>query len=629
MFNMKPDAGGTWPVRAKISRIAFFYLAVMLTLSIIPGGIIARRIMADTYIAPFEGQVRVSVAGASAAPGEYVDVSINLSENSGVTLLNMSVGYDENILERVGITVTGNDLMILPLHPPDGDNPFRLNFEMIVTTDIVTDTGRLAVVRFRVREGAQEGATNIELSVQTAYVAEGFAHTRINASASNGTVYVTAPEPSPPPEESPTPSPPPEETPTPSPSPPPVNNNARVSVNNVSAYQGSYVDVGIYLNENDGITNLIIDVAYNYHVLQRTGIHVNNLLQVPELPPGDASPSFRLNFTGTSAYENFTGTGRLATIRFRVFDQAPLGGSPVRLSVHYSNVNVDGNFHPVNVTTTNGSVYVWPAEPPPPPSPTPPPVHSPSPSPSPPPANITLYLNPYPGVLPSYVGNRFVGQPGFTIPSFPVPTRQGYHFAGWMHNNTRVNAPFAVGHNMTLYASWTPATSPTPTPTPAPNRVVIFQPGPGASFPSGETGIRTVHYGTRVYAPRTPTRPGHSFAGWRYNNHSVNFPITVRYDMTLTAAWTATTPSPTHRPTPTPGQGHGHVNPQTSPIQISFAIFGAVMLAGIALFGIVSLAAKQQAAAGVYQAEVTRLNREKHITSLADNTTLPEHDYKE
>ncbi|MCL2405849.1 MAG: InlB B-repeat-containing protein [Defluviitaleaceae bacterium] len=250
-----------------------------------------------------------------------------------------------------------------------------------------------------------------------------------------------------------------------------------------------------------------------------------------------------------------------------------------------------------------------------------------------PPPNLTVNLNLVGGALPHNTPHTFTGQPGFTIHILPVPTRYGYTFTGWMTNNAFVAAPLAIHHNMTLYAVWapmvvaTPSPSPTPTATPAPNtHTVIFSPGPYGSFPAGETGIRIINHGAQIAtaAAPTPTRAGHVFAGWRHNDAAVAFPLTINSELTLTAAWTATataTPAPTQAPS-TGGGGGGtgaSVNPQTSPLRVSFMIFGAVMLTGLAALGLVSISKKHVAQVSQYDKALARHNREKRITDMIDN----------
>jgi len=214
---------------------------------------------------------------------------------------------------------------------------------------------------------------------------------------------------------------------------------------------------------------------------------------------------------------------------------------------------------------------------------------------------LTFVLNG--GTMPPNNALTQVHAYGTHISALPVPTRAGHNFVGWMHGNTLLQVPFTVRANMTLSAAW--VTTPQPTSTPQPpipptHLVVAFDPSPG-TFPSGERGVRTGVYGFVVNTMPNPTRPGYVFAGWSIGTTPITLPLTVRQDTTVTARWTRVGTI---------------VNPQTSPIQITFTVFGAVLLVGIAAFGIMKLTGKQLADLGQYRASMTRFNREKRITEM-------------
>ncbi|MCL2405788.1 MAG: InlB B-repeat-containing protein, partial [Defluviitaleaceae bacterium] len=218
--------------------------------------------------------------------------------------------------------------------------------------------------------------------------------------------------------------------------------------------------------------------------------------------------------------------------------------------------------------------------------------------------NHTITFVPNGGTMPANTALTQTHAYGTHINTLPIPTRAGHTFVGWMSGNAIQPIPFIVRGNMTLTAAWvtTPQTpSPTPQPTVPPTHLIVaFDPGPG-SFPAGEGGIRTGVYGFVVNTMPNPTRPGHVFAGWSIGTTPITLPFTVRQDTTITARWT---------PVGT------LVNPQTSPIQVTFTIFGAVLLVGIAAFGIMKLTGKQLAAMGQYRTSMTRFNREKRITDM-------------
>ena len=80
-------------------------------------------------------------------------------------------------------------------------------------------------------------------------------------------------------------------------------------------------------------------------------------------------------------------------------------------------------------------------------------------------------------------------------------------------------------------------------------------------------------------------------------------------------------PSPTSTPGTTPAPGGGsdaRPNPSTNPLAISFSIFGAVVMLGLASTGIFSLTKKHKAQASQYDADMARHNREQRITDMLD-----------
>jgi len=160
------------------------------------------------------------------------------------------------------------------------------------------------------------------------------------------------------------------------------------------------------------------------------------------------------------------------------------------------------------------------------------------------------------GNLPSDVVSEQTHVYGSTIQQLPVPTRAGYTFAGWRLNNDIVTAPLTVTANMSLYASWTPGATASPSPAPS------SSPSPSSSP-----------------APSSTPRPS---------------------------------------PTPAPCPEGKRPNPQTNPLNISFAIFGAVMLTGIAAFGITTITKKHKAQANQYGKDLARHNREERIADMLD-----------
>jgi len=232
------------------------------------------------------------------------------------------------------------------------------------------------------------------------------------------------------------------------------------------------------------------------------------------------------------------------------------------------------------------------------------------------------------GNMPSGVQSLQSLREGTVINPLPTPTRDGYNFAGWQADGSLVSSPFTVESSVALTAVWT-------NPEQTGQYVVVFNPAPGAFANTGETGMRVGDYGSTVTnMPQAPTRAGYTFDGWTITGGgNLAGQLTITGDMTLTARWTvdpsaspSPSPSPTPNPSPSPtpppsGQsGTAPNNPQTSPLQISFMIFGFVLIAGISAYSITKITRRQFTQLDQYQSDLARFNREQRIVDMVDST---------
>ena len=122
---------------------------------------------------------------------------------------------------------------------------------------------------------------------------------------------------------------------------------------------------------------------------------------------------------------------------------------------------------------------------------------------------------------------------GSKITAPPSPTRKGHKFIGW-YSNPQLTVSWNFVHytvtgNMTLYAKW--------------EKVQVTKKALVKFKSNGGTGLNNVKVdiGTKLSAPKDPTRKGYTFAGW-YSDQRLkngwNFSSDiVEEDMTLYAKW--------------------------------------------------------------------------------------------
>lgn len=113
---------------------------------------------AETYAAE---DVAIKISDAEAESGQTIELSLSISDNPGLCALRLFIGYDSNVLtlekaEFTGLFGGGGAEVNTAL------NPFIMVWNL-GTSDFKED-GELAVLRFKVKEGAAAGKTAVTLT---------------------------------------------------------------------------------------------------------------------------------------------------------------------------------------------------------------------------------------------------------------------------------------------------------------------------------------------------------------------------------------------------------------------------------------------------------------------------------
>lgn len=136
-----------------------------------------------------------------------------------------------------------------------------------------------------------------------------------------------------------------------------------------------------------------------------------------------------------------------------------------------------------------------------------------------------------------------------TIPE--EPTKEGYTFKGWYHNDKEYNFDTPVNENIEIVAKWEQKTEKEPIKDnnsnsnnskkeettkeekPAEKKYTItFNSNGGSSVAS-----QTVNEGAKASKPSNPTRSGYTFNGWLLNGSNYDFNTPVKSNITLIATW--------------------------------------------------------------------------------------------
>ncbi len=111
------------------------------------------------------GSISFEAGSVSAKSGEYVDIPINITENSGVAVFNLRVEFDKEKL--IPVSITKGDALegVITSNIQQGGDMERFDYVTAYwdNPSNVTGTGTAFTVRFKVRDGA-EGVAPIRLT---------------------------------------------------------------------------------------------------------------------------------------------------------------------------------------------------------------------------------------------------------------------------------------------------------------------------------------------------------------------------------------------------------------------------------------------------------------------------------
>lgn len=132
----------------------------------------------------------------------------------------------------------------------------------------------------------------------------------------------------------------------------------QLTVSEKTAIIGLNVSVDIAIENNPGIVGMTLDVGYDSDALTLTEVKDGGILGTNTHKPELTSP-YTLSWSNDTASSNITANGVIATLVFKVSDDAELGNYPITLSYDYDNYDIyDVDINKVKFETVNGVVSV-------------------------------------------------------------------------------------------------------------------------------------------------------------------------------------------------------------------------------------------------------------------------------
>jgi len=228
---------------------------------------------------------------------------------------------------------------------------------------------------------------------------------------------------------------------------------------------------------------------------------------------------------------------------------------------------------------------------------------------------VVVVYDPSPGTMPPGETSIEAVAYGHPLTSLPVPIRAGYVFGGWAHGDTPISVPHFVHEDVELEAIWVstqieqhPEARLSPLTIPSLNYVIAFNPAPGF-FSGDENGIRFGRPMSTISNFPTPVRSDAMFDGWVLpDGDPLGGNLVISGDIMLTATWR----------TPEAGEQTPRNNPQSSPLDLSFTVFSAIVAFMVAVIGMYVAIRKRINAVNRYRAGVSRYAREARIVIRSD-----------
>ncbi len=131
-----------------------------------------------------------------------------------------------------------------------------------------------------------------------------------------------------------------------------------LTVQTVTAAAGNTVDVDITVADNPGFVGMILEVNYNA-ALTLTGVTDSGLIPGQMHSANYNANPYKLTWANDTATENITANGVIATLHFKVSEQASEGLLTVSLAYSYNNLDIaDVSMNPVSMSLNAGGVRV-------------------------------------------------------------------------------------------------------------------------------------------------------------------------------------------------------------------------------------------------------------------------------
>jgi len=308
------------------------------TATTIDGGYTANCIVNVTEKVIAEGTPKITISNASAITGNEIEVTVDLSNNTGFANLGVEVGYNPEIMTLTNVVSNPAVGGVFTPGPRYTMNPFNLTWN---SAGNITYNGNLATLTFIVDKNALEGIYPITVDYYKGVNGNYIDGESINYDENfnavefeyvSGEVMVVAP---------------------------------KITVTGTRTLPGKEIEVTVDLAENTGFSNLSIELCYDSDVMTLTEVVPNASIGATFTP----AQNYIVNPYNMSwdSITNVAYNGNLATLRFSVKEDAADGIYPITVDyykgvegdyVDGESINYDENFDAVGFEYVSCNVIV-------------------------------------------------------------------------------------------------------------------------------------------------------------------------------------------------------------------------------------------------------------------------------
>ena len=276
----------------------------------------------------------VSVGSTSGEEGDTVSVPVYLDDNPGMVAMRLFIEYDDAKLclisaEDQGLFGDGNAYF----GHDNSEVPYPVMWEDGLASENYTGNGNLAILTFRILDGARSGDTTISISYDQRSTFDANLNDVLLNTVSGTITIINNGEPEP--------------------------DETCIVCSEVDAYPGQTIDMPIYLYNNPGVVALKISIAYDAERMALKGVTDGGILGTNTAYFGNRLTDipYTLLWEDGLATANHRQTGLLATLTFEVSKTASVGKTNIAVTLEQgSTFNV--NLENVSFDTIGGSVTV-------------------------------------------------------------------------------------------------------------------------------------------------------------------------------------------------------------------------------------------------------------------------------